>query len=78
MIKTDAGYGVQCNERTAVVVAVVIRAFHERALWIEVANLEIGADRRIKIAEDSPAGCMISECSSIWLQVIAIFSAIPG
>ena len=55
MADVDAGYRVQGDERTAVVMAMVIGTLHQGTLWIKVAHFQIGADRCIEVAEDLSA-----------------------
>ena len=68
MPQGDAGYRIQGDEGAAVVVAVVIGAFHQRALRIEVTHFQVGTDRRVKVAEDLSYGCGVAECvHKFWL-----------
>ena len=62
MADVDAGYRVQGDERTAVVMAMVIGTLHQGTLWIKVAHFQIGADRCIEVAEDLSASRAVMKC----------------
>ena len=54
----DVGQGAECDERAGILVAVVVRGFHEGALGIESTQAEIDADWREQVAKDAASGGM--------------------
>ena len=62
MADVDAGYRVQGEERTVVVMAMVIGTLHQGALWIKVAYFQVSADRCMEVAEDLSASRAVMKC----------------
>ena len=56
-----ARYGIDTDERTAVVIAVIVGALHERALRMKVTQPHVYSNGSIEVGKDSPTACSILE-----------------
>ena len=55
----NLGYGVEPDERAAVLAAVVIGTFHQCTLRKKVAHLEVGGDRSVQVTIEHSHVCCI-------------------
>lgn len=67
MLNGDAGYGMYAYKRVAVLLVVIVRTFHQRALWIGISHSHVYADWSVKVAEDG-FGCRV-----VFIHVVSWF-----
>ena len=56
----NAGQGAQADERTVVLVPVVVRTLHQGALREDVAHLQVGAHRGVEVAQEGAVVGVVS------------------